>query len=481
MTGPTPNIFADFALLVWPIVTLLLCLFLPTRRAILWSIVGAQLTLPVGTILKLEMIPALDKIFVPNLAILLCCWSLAPNHSSFRRSSVLLQLLVAVYVLSPFVTAYFNQDTLALGPTILPPEGYYDALSAAASQLIAIVPFYLGRRYFTGSKASEDTLKVLVISCFVYCAPLLFEIRMSPQLHNFFYGYAPSDFIQTMRAGGYRPMVFLGHPLMAAFYLMVSVVSATALYRMGRKTLVGLPTSWILACLGVVLLLCKSLASIVYAIYLVSSVYFARPKIQLRAAKILLCIALLYPILRIANLFPTSPLIETAQMVSKDRADSLQFRFDHEDRLVDRAHERFWFGWGRFGRNRIYDEETGKDTSVTDGRWVITLGQFGFVGFLAEFGLLSLSVFSVSANLRFISDQRDQIAVTALALILSIFVLNLLPNSSLWPLTWLLAGILSGKSSAVRASTFRRQPKLDVPSAPSLTTSGTRVFQDRLK
>ena len=60
--------------------------------------------------------------------------------------------------------------------------------------------------------------------------------------------------------------------------------------------------------------------------------------------------------------------------------------------MMDRASQRIWFGWGRFGRSRIFDE-WGSDVSVTDGRWTITLGQFGLFGFVAEFGLLALTVF----------------------------------------------------------------------------------------
>ena len=76
-------------------------------------------------------------------------------------------------------------------------------------------------------------------------------------------------------------------------------------------------------------------------------------------------------------------------LVSDDRARSLEFRFINEDRLLGRASERPLAGWGRFGRNRVYDEEGGYDVSVTDGRWIIVLGQFGILGFIAEFGLLT--------------------------------------------------------------------------------------------
>jgi len=78
--------------------------------------------------------------------------------------------------------------------------------------------------------------------------------------------------------------------------------------------------------------------------------------------------------------------------MDEDRAQSLKYRLDNEQALLSRASERFLFGWDVFGRNRIYDEQTVRDMNVTDGQWIITIGQFGLVGFLLQFGLLALPV-----------------------------------------------------------------------------------------
>src|SRR5262249_44908933 len=113
------------------------------------------------------------------------------------------------------------------------------------------------------------------------------------------------------------------------------------------------------------------------------------------------------------------------------------------------------FGWGRWGRSRVYDEESGKDLTVTDGRWIITIGQFGLLGFLAEFGLLALPVFYAGSALRFAGSPREMVALTALALIVSINIVDLLPNASVSPWTWLLSGALLGRAESLR--TFARQ------------------------
>ena len=110
---------------------------------------------------------------------------------------------------------------------------------------------------------------------------------------------------------------------------------------------------------------------------------------------------------RMADLVPTRLLLEWSTSVSQDRADSLQFRLDNEKQLLERASQRFIFGWGRYGRSLIYDPTREIDTSVTDGFWIITIGQFGLFGFLAEFGLLTFPIFSAAAALRFTELARD--------------------------------------------------------------------------
>ena len=75
-----------------------------------------------------------------------------------------------------------------------------------------------------------------------------------------------------------------------------------------------------------------------------------------------------------------------------DRAAWLKTRFDQEEQLLDHAWQRRWFRWGRYGRNRVYHGWNGRDSSFTDGYWIITVGTFGLVGFAATFGLLGLAV-----------------------------------------------------------------------------------------
>src|SRR5690242_14326144 len=159
---------------------------------------------------------------------------------------------------------------------------------------------------------------------------------MSPQLHYQVYGYLPSSFAQEVRDGGYRPMAFMGHGLLAAFFTMSTVVAATAFWRT-RTPVTRLPQGGVAGYLGVVLVLSKSLGALVYALLLAPLVRWASPKTQMRVAVALTLFALTYPILRSADLVPTSVMIDAAHTLSENRAQSLQVRFDNEDLLLAHA------------------------------------------------------------------------------------------------------------------------------------------------
>jgi hypothetical protein len=261
-----------------------------------------------------------------------------------------------------------------------------------------------------------------------------------------------------MRDGGYRPTVFMGHGLLVAFFVMTTVVAAAAFWRTQTRVFRFAPV-WVTTYLSAMLVLCKSLGALIYGAALVPLIRFAKPQFQVRIAVILVTIAMLYPLLRAADIFPIGPILEVATSISEQRARSLETRINNEHQLLERASQRSIFGWGRWGRSRIYDEY-GSDVSITDGRWIIVMGQFGLFGFLAEFGLLVLPVLRAASALKFSEPGRERIFFAALVLIVAINVVELLPNSSLAPWTWLLAGALLGRADALRANARDRTVRL---------------------
>jgi len=441
---------ATVALLMWPIISAALFATRPAVQATLWTIVGAQLLLPVGTGIKFEMIPPFDKATLPSFCIFFG-YLMAAGRLWNPRFGIA-EVLVAIFLFGPIVTSMQNGDPVFAGDRVIPGVGIYDALSAVEAAFIALLPFFVGRGLFRTEQANEQVLKTLVVAGLLYSIPMLFEMRFSPQFHFWVYGYFPTDFIQQVRDGGYRPMVFTGHGLIAAIFLFMSVTAAAALWRSsGSLRRSGGVTVY----LGAVFVLCRSAGATLFGSVIVPLVCFGRPKLQARVAVVFVLLALFYPMLRVVDLVPTRLMVELAQSVSFERASSLRVRFENEASLLERALQRPIFGWGRYGRSRIYDEG-GKDVSVTDGHWVITIGQFGILGFVAEFGLLALCIIKAAAASRNARSFKEKILLTALALIVATNVLDLLPNSSLLPVTWLFSGALLGRAEALQLTATRK-------------------------
>jgi hypothetical protein len=463
----TPNWFSTFALVFWPVVAFYLYQTRPVNQATLWTILGGLLLLPVGSAIKFEMVPQFDKFSIPNLAALIGCMLVLRRTPRLWYGFGLPEVLLLMWLFGPFITSELNTDPLTYGSIFLPAESQYDALSAVVAQFIFMIPFFLGRQLLRNSTDNEEILRGLAIAGLIYSLPMLFEIRMSPQLHAWIYGYFPTEFGQQIRGGGFRPVVFLGHGLQVAFFAMTTAVAAAAFWRTRTKIL-QLPAAGITAYLGAMLILCKSLGSLLYGAVFVPMVRFAGPRLQVGVAMILATIAFSYPLLRAADLVPTEVMIDAAKLVDEERGDSLKTRFDQEQQLLERASSRPLFGWGRFGRNRIYDVEESKDVSITDGHWIVTMGVYGLFGFVAEFGLLALTVFRAASALRFTQPARDRIYLTTLALIVAINMVELLPNAALSPWTWLLAGALLGRADALRSASW-------LPTSANLNLFSNRV------
>jgi hypothetical protein len=460
-----PNWFAYFALLVWPVVALYLYTRLPLGRATLWTILGGYLLLPVGTVIKIPMVPgAFEKLSIPNLAAFGCCAFYSRRFPKIFQGFGIVEILVLGIVIGPFISSALNSDPIRIGSLLQPGVGAYDAGSAALFNFIFILPFFLGRQFLRRPEDNADILRILVIAGLAYSLPMLLEIRMSPQLHTWIYGYFPHSFLEQMRDGGFRPVVFLGHGLLVAFFTLTATLAAAALWR--TRTPVGhWSPSWVTGYLSFIILLCKTGNAILYGVLLLPLVRWAKPRLQVRIACALVTVTLAYPLLRAADLVPTTYFLEAARAVSADRGASLATRFFQEHMLLDHAWERPWFGWGRFGRGRVYSSD-GIDISITDGWWINIMADFGLVGFFANFGLLSLSVFRAAAALKYGPTMREREYLAALALIVAINIFDLLPNSPISPWTWLLVGSLLGRTEALRTMVRQQIPAQDLDPSP---------------
>lgn len=484
-----PNGLAYLALLLWPVVCVLLFRKYGLRQGMIWSFLGGYLVLPPVAAFNMPLLPDFDKTIIPSLSVLFACVWVCREKVRFLPVNRLAQFLVLIYVIGSIATVFANGDPVIFSPIpdawpmIFPGWsirglGLRDLAAGVGNQAIAILPFLLARQFLSSEAAMRAILAAFVAAGLAYSIPALIEIRLSPQMNTWVYGFFQHDFSQTVRAGGYRPLVFLQHGLWMALFVLFALLSAAALVRddAGKiRPKLAFATFY----LFVLLYLCKSLGAMVYGLVLVPVVLFASPRMQVRFAVTFAAIAVIYPMLRGAGFVPTEWLLAVSDAISPERSASLAYRFGNEDQLMARAAERPLLGWGGWGRNLIHDIHSGEILTIPDGRWIINFGTYGWFGYIAEFGLLSLPIFLMGRE----TLRRDGAVVSrhaaALCLILGINMVDLLVNATLTPLTWIIAGAVLGHAEQRRAEIRREQVRARQMKAPVIgrpvQTDGSRT------
>lgn len=435
------------------------------ERAVIWSLFGAYLLLPSSLEIDAPFLPPLDKMAIAGLSTLLFCWMYGGGAPPTKRS-IGLFLIGAIFVVSPILTSINNSYELRTAAMSLP--GFYPlvALKFAGRNFLMLVPLYIGFRYLNTDWARAELLKFLPGAMLIYSLPMLFEIRMSPQLHRWVYGYFPHEsFAQQIRDGGFRPVVFLSHGLPLALLTCVALLAALVLFRR-REKLFHIPAAFVSAYLAGLLVLCKTLGAMIYAALLAPVVLLTKPRFWVKISCAFALLVCAYPLLRAKGLAPIDLVTEVANSVSADRAASFQIRVVNEDQLLAKANEKPLLGWGGWGRNRIYDEWTGQDISVTDGAWIIQYGSYGWVGYLSLIGLLAWSLFLA---LRLTGPDTTAVNVNrgALALLVGIYLLDSIPNSTHLAVVFVIAGSIAAAPLAARRRVRAPQSPLSVTASPA--------------
>ncbi|MFL6727727.1 MAG: hypothetical protein ACJ8FS_14605 [Sphingomicrobium sp.] len=460
--GPNANLFAYVAMFGWPAVCLVLFIALPIEIAAIASMLGGYLLLPSSLHVTVPFFPPLDKMMIASISTFLLCW-MKGTQAKTHRPPILIYVFAAGFVLSPVFTSFGNSYELPTAAGSIP--GFYpiDGLKIAFRQAVTLLPMFVGVRFLSNDHGRLLLLKSLPIAFLFYSLPMLFEIRMSPQLHTWVYGYFPHQFAQMMRAGGFRPVVFLSHGLELAILTSLALLAAIVLARQKARILY-IPAAAVAGYLAVLLVLCKTLGAAIYAVVLTPVILFTRPRTWGRIACGFILIVAFYPTLRGSGLVPVEHIAAAANAISNDRADSFQVRLNNEYQLLAKANQKPLFGWGTWGRNRVYDRDTGKDLSITDGQWIIQFGMYGWFGYLSLFGLLAMAAFS---SLRGLGNDvtRASLTLGGLTLLLAVYVVNMVPNSSEMSLTVLLAGSVAASArvrvrrpAAVRTKTGSAAP-----------------------
>lgn len=470
-----PNVLAYLVLVAWPLVSLILFRRLPARRAVAWTLLGGYLLLPPRAEFDLPLVPDLHKFSIASICAFVFAIVVARDRVWLLPRFWPARILLAGFVLSAIPTVLTNTDPIvfqAIANTApitvesvrLPGLRLLDVLSVLSNQIIVLMPFLLGFHYFRSHEGLRDLLSILLIGALAYSLPALIEIRLSPQLNTWIYGFFQHDFWQMMRDGGFRPIVFLPHALWLALFFVSGLVAAAAFARSAER---AARPRYVIAVIYLVMIvfLCKSLASMLYALALLPVLFLASPRQQVAVAVSFAVLAVTWPMLRNLGAIPIDWILAQAEWIDPDRAQSLGFRFDNENRLLERAGEKPLFGWGGWGRNLVRDSATAEILTIPDGRWIITFGTYGWVGYISEMGLLATPIFLLARQGRGQGARAFSSFVAPVVLILAITMVDMLLNDTLVPFVWLIAGATLGHAERLRfrEDTVERQQPLAGP------------------
>ena len=466
------------ALIGWIPLTILLFALFPSRRAMLIGMIGGWLFLPVY-IIKLKAIPEYSKLTAATYGCLIGTFLFDPQRLfSFRFKWFDIPMIV--FCLSPFMSSIQQEPSL----------GWYDGVSAIISNTVIWgMPYFLGRIYFPDWESFRELGIAIVIGGLIYVPLCLIEIRMSPQLHKQIYGFNQAVFTEMKRMGGYRPTVFLQHGLAVGMWMNSATLVALWMWQSKTvKQILWVPMFIWVPILFATTVLCKSLGGLAFlcaGIGILFSVKWTKTPVILLAV---IAAAPLYMIVRVASISQHvdeireaigqpratgEPLGEGAvalaeKMFGEERAQSFETRVRSENQLSAKALQQPWFGWGRWNRNRVKDA-MGKDAAPTDGLWVIQLGIAGFVGLAAFTITILLPPLMVWARCPLKYWDHPGIApAAAMAVLLSLYMLDNILNAMPDPIFTLALGGLAGIAPSIR----KQVKAMNQPVSPTSPAQG---------
>lgn len=422
----------------WIPLTILFFLRLSPQKAILFSVIGGFLLLPVVSY-DFPGIPSYSKETAISISILLgSMFSNQRNNYSLKLRSYDLFMLMWCFV-SPIITSLSND------------LGLYDGLSNLVKNYLMWGVFYFfGRKYFNKESFLRDLSLGIIIGGIIYIPLILYEVRMSPRLSRIIYGFFAHDWRQHIRYGGYRPIVFMQHGLVVSLWMASTFIVSFWLWR--NKTIrhiKGVPMWLIVVFLFIVTIICKSANAWIFLFLGITSwVVFKK----LRSTKFLRFLLLLIPFylyVRATNII-TLEFIESnlLWLFDEERIYSLVFRLRQEDLYSQKALEHFLFGWGGYSRGNPIDPNTGRMLRIVDSLWLIAYSGYGIFGLISLFGSMLIGPILVLKEYLFIKKENLEnsslfiIDSIVLSLIVIFFMIDSLVNGMVNPIYVLCAGVL---------------------------------------
>ncbi len=428
---PTVSPLVPIVLFGWIPIVLLIFGVVPARRAVIAGFLVAWLFLPIYGY-KVQGLPDYSKFSATPVGVLLGIL-MFDGARVFAFRPRLADLPAVAWCLVPFMS------DVAAG------WGPYEGVSHTFSRTLAWgVPYFIGRLYFNDLQGLRELAIGLFIGGLLYVPLCLYEIRMSPQLHNLVYGFHQHSFLQTLREGGWRPTVFMQHGLAVGTFMCTAAIIGLWLWTTRSvRRLGGIPMAALALLVLGVAIGCRSTGAAVLAAVGFAALVFVR-FVPLRLA-ILSIVALpfLYVAARTFGGWDGQLLVDAAKAISPDRAESLEFRLASERLLWSEIQPHVWLGQGRFlFAVRGPDGELGV---TPDGLWIIALGTNGLAGVGALIFMMATPVLVFMRRFHVRLWKHPMVAPAAvLAICFALYAIDCLFNAMENPLMVLIAGGLAG-------------------------------------
>lgn len=436
-------ILIPITLIGWIPFCLILFILLPRRQAVLIGAVGAWLFLPPAG-MPLPGLPPYTKTSAFSYGILLATLIFSPDRIARLRPNWL-DIPAVCLVACPFLSSMMND------------LGAYDGLSASNLNLTLWgLPYLIGRLHFDEPRDLRAMATAMVVGGLLYIPLCAIEMIIGPLTVSKLFGLV---YIADVRFGLSRPRGFLNRGLETGLWM--SCCALLGLW-LGRCRAVGpiwgMPFNRVLLpALVITTVLCRSSGALFLLGTGLAAIWLST---RFRSRVFLLLLisgGLLYAAVRIHDIGDYDRLISIlSQNFDPERAQSLEFRFQNEDVLIEKAMLRPIFGWGGWGRARVYDS-AGYDLTITDGYWVIILGESGLIG------LLSFMLALLGAPFAFVArypprrwTEPDVGSMAAASSLLGVYVvdccLNAFPNALYMVLGGALASAVTSRSRSFATS-----------------------------
>jgi hypothetical protein len=376
MVSPT----ASLVLFAWPCFVVALFLSMrPARAAFIAYLVG-WLYLPLVQI-DLPGLPPYGKFTATSLVVLPCIL-LMDLKAVLRLRPSWLDLPLIAWCLVPIPTSITNG------------LGLWDGISGMSDHMLTFaVPYFVGRLYLVRRENWIILGQTLVLAALSYVPLCLWEMRMSPQLHEHIYGVRGRVSWEAKESFGplaWAPAVFMNSAFEVTMLMSMAALVTFWAWRTGRlRQVLHVDIRLLVLLFIVITVLCKKWSGIALMVVGLSMLGLIR-FIQKRTLAYMLILApILYMTSFSLDIWRGEGLTETIATISEGRAQSIQTRLDNDVMFVDKALQRAGFGWGAWGRNRIYNDQ-GQDISLTDSAFGLYLGVYGIAGLASVTLLYSL-------------------------------------------------------------------------------------------